>query len=229
MTYDKDNIVFVSKPTHSTLMDIEGQRFERLTVIGYAGTDKRKTAVWYCECTCGNVTKVVSCDLRRTDAKRVRSCGCLQREQASIHGQLNYTHQQSKTRIYRIWGGMRNRCSNPNDKAWKRYGGRGITVCPQWGKFECFLQDMGHPPTSKHTLDRIDVNGHYEPSNCRWATPEEQANNKRNTRYITFQNKTQSLTLWSRETGIHISTLDTRLYRLHWSVEKTFTTPIWQR
>lgn len=119
---------------------------------------------------------------------------------------------------YRTWSGMIQRCKNPNEPAFNRYGGRGITVCDDWLNFEGFLADMGERPKGK-SLDRIDNNGGYCPENCRWATRKEQSNNTRTNRRITYKGKTKTLAEWSRCTGIKPSTLRTRLWR-GWSIRR---------
>jgi len=120
---------------------------------------------------------------------------------------------------------MKSRCVNRNDPAYYKYGGRGITICERWLKFEDFLTDMGDRPEGL-SLDRIDNNGNYEPGNCRWATRKEQANNRRNSLKITFNHKTQTLAQWSQELNIKFTTLWARINKHKWSVEKAFTTPV---
>jgi len=123
---------------------------------------------------------------------------------------------------------MRQRCVNSNDDEYTNYGGRGIIVCERWMQFENFLADMGEPPTSKHSIDRIDNNGHYCPKNCRWATIAQQARNKRNNHRVTYRGTTKSVIEWSENVDIPYNTLIKRLYR-GWSVEKTLTTPVNRR
>ncbi len=136
------------------------------------------------------------------------------------------THGMSGTNVYRRWKHMLARCTNPKNKHYKNYGGRGIKVCERWRKFENFLADMGYPPTWKHSLDRIDNNGNYEPSNCRWATRLEQQNNIRSNKMLEFKGKRMSLSAWSRELNINKATLAGRLNKRKWSIEKAFLTPI---
>ena len=129
------------------------------------------------------------------------------------------------TYVFRIWTEMRSRCNNPRRKRYKDYGGRGITVCDRWQVFENFFADMGHPPTSKHSLDRKDNNKGYSPDNCRWATQTEQANNTRKNVRITFQGKTLTMKEWARELHVNYWSLRGRLRNYKWSVERAFTTP----
>lgn len=130
----------------------------------------------------------------------------------------------SPSKIYRVWRNMLNRCHNPNVPAYKNYGGRGITVCESWEKFENFLADMGEQPVGK-TLDRINNDGNYEPGNCRWATPAEQIRNRRTTTLLTFGGVTQCIADWAAEIGIGDATLRHRL-KIGWPVEKALTTPV---
>jgi len=130
-------------------------------------------------------------------------------------------HGMYRTRVYKTWQQMRQRCENPNDTAYHRYGGRGIKVCDRWQDFSNFLEDMGEP-YDWQSLDRLDNNGDYTPDNCRWATIEEQQNNIRSNRLITHEGETQTLAQWARETGIAYHVLK---YRLNhgWEPPKLFT------
>ena len=225
MTYNKNTIEFAPKPTNSRFVDIQGCVFDRLTVLGYAGSNSRHEAQWWCECVCATIKRVSGSNLRRMDNRRCKSCGCLQKERASQGGRKNKRHGMTHTRAYGIWSGMKNRCQNSNAADFERYGRRGITVCDRWQSFENFYTDMGEPPTGL-TLERIDNELGYFPDNCKWGTQEEQGNNKRTTLRITFNGKTQSLTQWSRVLHIKIVTLRTRLFCLNWSIDKAFTTPV---
>lgn len=115
------------------------------------------------------------------------------------------------TPTYQTWQAIKKRCNNPNNVVYRWYGGRGIRMCDRWNTFAMFLQDMGERPSSRHTIDRIDNNGHYEPGNCRWATREDQANNKRNNRVLELNGNRQTLQQWSRTLGIPQGTLHKRL------------------
>jgi hypothetical protein len=151
------------------LVDMTGQSFGRLTVIGRAENAGKRTR-WLCRCECGGEKPFQRGDLL---FGRAVSCGCYRNAVHTKHG-LCHTSE------YSIWAGMNDRCSNPNNNAWKYYGGRGIKVCDRWrASFEAFFADIGPRPTSKHSIDRINNDGNYEPGNVRWATATVQANNKR--------------------------------------------------
>ncbi len=227
MTYDKDSIVFEPFPSDTKFIDLTNKVIHRLTVLGYAGSNSRQEGQWWCECVCGTIKKLPGGDLRRTDGRQRRSCGCLRREIARRIGQRQTTHGMSNSPEFSSWAAMKSRCNNPNDSSYARYGGRGITICKEWNSFANFYADMGDRPSLQHTLDRFPNNdGNYEPSNCRWGTGEQQGNNKRTTKWLTFNGKTQSLTMWARELHIKTVTLQTRIDRLQWSVEKALMTPV---
>jgi len=128
---------------------------------------------------------------------------------------------------YKTWASMIQRCTNPNSKVWDRYGGRGIRVCARWRhSFLAFLRDLGQRPSHRHSIGRINNDGHYEPGNVRWETATQQANNKRDNTNVTWQGKTMTLTQWARLLKIPRATLSARLNKLGWTVDRAFQTPI---
>lgn len=137
------------------------------------------------------------------------------------------THGMSYTGEHHAWLGMKQRCYNENNPKYPLYGGRGIRVCDRWlDSFEAFYEDMGDRPSDSHSLDRIDNDGNYEPDNCRWATPKQQARNRSTNHDITYRGETKTLKEWAKELGMNRITLFTRLERLGWDVEKAFTEPV---
>lgn len=137
----------------------------------------------------------------------------------------NFKHGKCGTRIYIIWKHMKQRCYNSKDKGFKNYGGRGITICEQWKNdfINFYNWAIKNGYKDNLTIDRINVNGNYEPNNCRWATKKEQANNTRNIHYITYNGETHNLTEWSKLLKIKLSTLSRRINTNKWNIEKSFT------
>jgi hypothetical protein len=200
-------------------IDMTGQRFGRLTVITEAGHDQRRRTRWLCACSCGTETTVAGGDLR---SGHTGSCGCLMREISAANGRASAIHGMYGTPTYLSWQSMRARCLNPKAISYPRYGGRGITVDPRWAGFEQFYADMGVRPDGT-SLDRLDSNGPYSPSNCRWATAREQARNRRTNRLLTYRGVTLAACEWAERAGINRNTLYARL-RKGWSVERALST-----
>lgn len=198
--------------------DLTGQKFGRLTVAEYKGSDNGHGAVWECDCSCG-AAKIVRA--RHLKSGAVQSCGCLNKEKTSERAS---THGMTNTRLYHIWKQMRHRCYKPYASNYARYGGRGITVCEEWkNDFQAFYDwSMANGYSDDLSIDRIDANGNYEPSNCRWIGLDLQANNKRNNHYLTYKGRTQTVAEWSKEVGIKYATLWQRISD-GWSVEEALT------
>lgn len=170
------------------------------------------------ECYCGNIFVT---QLNKVKYGDVKSCGC------AMSGFHNTKHGCTKTPEYAAWGKMKSRCYNVNDKRFITYGKRGIIICERWlHSFELFLSDMGKRPSPKHSIDRIDNNGNYEPSNCRWATVKEQAINKTSTLYITYKEQTKPMLEWASLFGLQYTDLYRRVNVLNWDIEKALTTPV---
>lgn len=156
-----------------TLIDLEGAKFGRLLVVKRGPNDQRNHTMWVCRCDCGSeiTTRV---DVLRSGA--TRSCGCLQKDLAA---EKHTTHGQRWRPEYRVWDAMLQRCKNPNVHYYPGYGGRGISVCASWEKFDNFFNDMGERPSDRHSIERVDNDKGYSLENCKWATPEEQGRNTR--------------------------------------------------
>jgi hypothetical protein len=236
-------------PAMAPIRDIAGQRFGRFTVLSFVEINERHKAVWWCRCDCGTAKRVVGSEL--TFGKTI-SCGCWRREktadaarartQAAAGHHWNQgivrsaeyramrraratTHGMTHTREYSSWTSMLQRCTNPNDPSFANYGGRGITVCDRWRRFENFYEDMGPRPL-KHSMDRIDNSLGYFKENCRWAPDSVQAANKRTNRILSFGGRSQTLAEWAREVGVQEDALRRRLGKSGWTVEKALTTPL---
>ena len=183
-------------------IDMTGQKFGRLTVIGrtenYITPKGTKFSQWICKCECGN-----TCTAKVSDLKygKTKSCGCLHNELAR---QRRTKHSLSGTKLYMIWKAMKQRCSNSNNKDYPNYGGRGIKVCDEWqNSFESFYTWAKNNGYSEElSIDRIDVNGNYEPNNCRWVSAKVQSNNTRCNHRIEFGGKSHTMSEWAEITGI---------------------------
>lgn len=192
--------------------DLKNKRFGRLVVIEKTNERSSESIVWLCKCDCGNIKKVRSSNLTYGETF---SCGCLRKE---LFKNRITRHGMHNTSTYRAWRSMASRCNNPKNKRYKDYGGRGISIYERWNNFENFYKDMGVKPKGK-SLDRIDNDKGYEPSNCKWSTPTEQLNNTRKNIYIIYKGITKTVPEWGRYLGIKPCTIHTRIKR-EWSVEK---------
>ena len=195
------------------VIDMSGQKIGLLTVVRLdydkqreveQRTGRRRT-FWFCLCDCGNTTSIDATQLRIRPNK---SCGCIN---AKLTAQHNKTHGMSGTKEHKTWKGIHERCRNKKLKCYGNYGGRGIKVCDRWDSFENFYADMGDAPTPSHSIERIDVNGNYEPSNCKWATPIEQANNKNQNKYIEHDGLRLTYSQWGRKIGLKPHTIRARI------------------
>lgn len=207
-----------------TRIDLTGQKFNRLTVMEYAGTAKDGHAKWRCKCDCGNEIIASGNALKRNNTK---SCGCYNREaSANRIVSLNTTHGGTHTKLFRVWGGMKNRCYNANAINYCDYGARGITICDEWlndfGAFQQWAIANGY--NENLSIDRIDNNGNYEPSNCRWATAKQQGNNRRSTRYYEYKGETHTTSEWAEMYSIPHLILQRRLHD-GWDFEQALTAP----
>jgi hypothetical protein len=191
-------------PTRKHAVVREGDVFDRLTVVRCASLRPQK---WLCRCICGNEATVFGCNLQ---SGHTTSCGCRMIELATRHG-------RSETKEYRAWIAMRTRCTLPNTPYFKDYGGRGIRVCDRWESFDLFLSDMGPRPSARHSVERSDVNGNYEPSNCCWAIPKTQARNRRCTVYVTVDGQSLALAEAVERSGLNYRTVHHRIFSRGWS------------
>jgi hypothetical protein len=194
---------------------MEGRTFERLTVLSFAEETTGRAHKYKCRCQCGKVVIVLGASLRRG---ATQSCGCLRDEKA---GNQTRRHGKSGTRIHNIWSSMIQRCRDENCPAYPAYGGRGIAVCEEWQVFENFYRDMGDAPKGL-TLERKNNDFGYSKDNCEWATRRAQANNRRNSRLLTFNGKTQTHAQWARELGLRPSLIWERV-KYGWPVERILT------
>ena len=190
--------------------DIAGQKFGRWTVLGLAGRTKYRKALWKCRCECGRERLVATGSLTTGQS---RSCGCLRVDTCATQNRASALHP----RELHTWHGMFGRCERPSSNRFESYAGRGISICERWRDFDLFLADMGEASGPEYSIERIDNDGDYEPGNCRWATPIEQARNRRTTRWVTFRGETLSLAEWAERLGANYQLLWKRGKRDGWT------------
>lgn len=204
--------------TSKKFSDLTGQTFERLTVVkrgdDYIRSSGKPVIRWECICQCGKNVLVESYHLKRGYTK---SCGCFRRD-------INSTHRGTGTTEHNIWATMKARVLNPNHIGYERYGGRGITICDEWMVFENFLRDMGHRPPGM-TLERINNDGPYSASNCKWATPTEQARNRTNNTFLEVDGVSRTIAEWGEVSGIRSSVICNRLF-MGWNPKRCVTEPV---
>lgn len=209
--------------------DLTGLVFGRLTVAGraddYVYPNGKRRSQWACRCECGNIVSVETSNLKRGNSK---SCGCLNDE---LSTERFTTHGGRHERLYSIWTNMKNRCLNERSPSYLDYGGRGITICDEWvdsyENFRAWAYESGYDeskPISDCTIDRIDTDAGYSPGNCRWTDAKMQANNRRNTMFVTAFGSTHSLSEWAEITGIKYHTLFARITKLGWTAGKALST-----
>ncbi len=208
-------------------MDLLGKRFSRLKAIKCLGVSKRKV-YWLCRCDCGKDCAIPAAYL---SSGHTKSCGCFAIDAAIDRSK---THGMSRREEHNIWCGMNTRCTNPNTKQFKYYGGGGISVCKRWtdgdgalSGFECFYLDMGPRPSKKHSIERKDSGGNYEPSNCLWATRLAQANNTRATKWVEWRGSRMSFADACRSEGLSLSGYKTAHARLKmgWTLKQAILAP----
>lgn len=202
-------------------LDLVGKRFARLVVLADAGRITHPCgsshSIWLCRCDCGTETKVYGSALKNGNTK---SCGCLLIDVATNRVR---SHGKTGTPTYRCWQAMLSRCRNSNAACYANYGGRGISVCGRWLRFENFAADMGAHPGLGYSIERINNDGNYEPGNCRWASRREQNRNKRTNVVLTLNGTTKLLKDWATDLGIDQASLRERLNK--WPLERALTQP----
>ncbi len=215
---------------HSTgnqrqFQNLVGRRFRYLTVLSREPSritpSGGRVTRWLCICDCGISA---TADAQKLIRGLMVSCGCYRRTRRSV----NYKDGRSKTTEYHIFNGMKARCFNTRSPAYHNYGGRGIIICPQWlgpNGFQQFLDDMGHRPSKKHTIERINNDGSYTPQNCVWTTRNDQSNNRRSNHRLTHEGHTLTVMQWSRISGIHEANIRRRLV-LGWSIARAIWEPL---
>lgn len=197
----------------STKIDLTNQRFGRLVALEDAGHNSSNKTVWKCLCDCGNIHYATTSDLRRGDST---SCGCFHKEQL---GNRRRKHGYSNTKLYKTWKNIRARCNNPNEPNYPRYGGRGIKVCDEWNdfiNFKAWSESNNYNPSL--SIDRINNDGNYEPSNCRWVDKTTQIRNRSITRKVEFNGEKITIKELSEKYNVNYFLLYDRIIKYKWSV-----------
>lgn len=206
------------------ILDITGMKYAKLTALRIMVAQKPVKWLWLCEC--GKTTIAQASNVK---SGNTNSCGCGQdaarRKKRKFAKGGHFSHQMSRTPIYKAWSSMKGRCLNQKHKSFHNYGGRGIGIDARWAEsFESFYVDMGPRPSKQHSLDRIDNNQGYGPDNCRWAIPIVQRNNSRQNRYLTLNGESRTVAQWCRVYGIAQNTVSDRLTR-GWTTVDALTKP----
>lgn len=206
-----------------TVRNIAGHKFGKLTVLSFCHAGNR--SAWLCLCECGKERVVRHNNLM---SGNTTSCGCSRKitcipPRRKPSGFMKYPE-------YGVWRAMKQRCNNPNNPFYKNYGGRGIIICKEWNEsFGSFILAVGRRPTKSHQLDRINNNGNYEPSNCRWATPSQNGRNRRGNNRIALKGEAHTISEWAQMTGINSGTIWSRIYKSKWSIADALSTPVLQQ
>lgn len=199
-------------------IDIIGKKFGKLVVIKRVENTNQGRSKWLCQCDCGNLKSIIGYDLI---SGKTKSCGCIRKEKSKERGLANIKHNKTNTRLYKIWSGMKSRCYYIKNIAYKDYGGRGIKIYDEWKKdfvnFYNWAINNGY--NDNLTIDRIDVNGNYEPNNCRWVTIKVQENNRRNNKIIKYKENFYTLSELAEKLNISSATLNWRLNH-NWNEEE---------
>ncbi len=222
MTYDKNNIEFAPLPAHPRFVNLTGQTFRSLTVIGYAPTHKSRT-MWFCECQCG---RIVAVRAERLCNGRAASCGGCLRE--SFPDKELFCQQDrpiSTIYEYEAYQRAKSRCNCTTKDCYPDYGGRGIEF--RFDSFKQFYAELGTRPSPKHSLERINNNGHYEPGNVKWATKTEQQRNRRTNHLVSFNGATKALAEWCDVLGIVSAKVADGRLGLQWCAECALTLPLY--
>jgi hypothetical protein len=210
---------YAMPPSH----DLTDRRFGSLTAVRGVEAEphlKTRRARWECRCDCGNVVRAFANNLLRGKHQ-----GCGLHKGGNI-AKTKTRHGKTGTQVYRAWRNMLNRCYNLRVKSYADYGAKGVTVCQAWrDSFDAFYRDMGEPPTSRHTIERLENARGYEPGNCAWATRKQQNRNQTKTRHVTFRGETRPLPEWAEILGVPRVSLWQRLFKYGWDVERAFTAP----
>ena len=203
------------------ILDIKGKRFGRLIAIERVKNVGKKVS-WKCLCDCGQETNVLTTNLT---SNRIKSCGCLKNQKLI---ERSTKHNQRHTKLYEVWKTMKQRCYNPNNKGYKNWGGRGIVVCDEWkNNYQAFYEwSMNNGYKEGLSIDRINNDGNYAPSNCRWSDKITQCNNTRQNKYFIINGVSKTIHQWCIEYNVPVNRVRQRLYKRHWNIEKALTTPV---